>query len=239
MDTPEHPDARAAAILTRLRNRGSEANRAGMARYGINVARALGVSVAVVRTIARQIGRDPALARALWASGVHEARILACLIHDPGALAPGEADAMAAALDSWDLCDQFTNNLARRLPDARDTARRWLAGDAPFVRRAGLTLLASLAVHDKNAPDAHFEADLHAVAVVASDDRQPVKKAVSWALRQIGKRNEPLRRAAAATAEAILAGGDKRSRWAARDALRELRKPEVQARTLARSRAAS
>jgi 3-methyladenine DNA glycosylase AlkD len=225
----------AQAILTRLRTQGSDRNRVGMARYGINVERAYGVSMVFLRGLARDLGRDPELARALWQSAVHEARILACLIHDPATVAAGEYDAMAADLDSWDLCDQFTNNLARRASHARETARRWLESEAPFVKRAGLSLLASLAVHDKTSPNAVFEADLLAVATRSADDRQPVKKAVSWALRQIGKRNEPLRRAAVATAEGLLAGGDRRARWAAGDARRELLRPEVMIRTAAKA----
>jgi 3-methyladenine DNA glycosylase AlkD len=220
-----------ANILTRLQAKGSEVNRAGMARFGINVERAFGVTVVFVRGLAKEIGRDPALAQALWASRIHEARILACLIHDPAAVAVGELDAMVGAIDSWDLCDQFTNNLVRRTAAPRQTARRWLASDAPFVKRAGLSLLASLAVHDKTTANALFVTDLQAVSVVAADDRQPVKKAISWALRQIGKRNEPLRQAAVATAQALLATADKRARWAARDALRELTRPEVMRRT--------
>lgn len=213
---------RAAAIVASLRERGSEANKVGMARYGINVARAYGVQVAVMRLLAKEIGRDPDLARALWATGLHEARILACRVHDPARATREELEAMAADLDSWDLCDQFTNNLVRRVPEARDLARGWLRAEAPFVKRAGLTLLASLAVHDKAAAEAVLLADLEAVAAVADDDRQPVRKAVSWALRQIGKRNATLCRAALDTAEALLARNLPGARFAARDARREL-----------------
>jgi 3-methyladenine DNA glycosylase AlkD len=235
MDTMASSE-RAATILAQLQAQRNEINRAGMARFGINVERAYGVTVAVLRGLAKDIRRDPALARVLWGSRVHEARILACLIHDPAAVATEELDAMVEAIDSWDLCDQFTNNVVRRTTGARQTARRWLTSEAPFVKRAGLSLLASLAVHDKTAPNAEFEADLQAVAAVAHDDRQPVKKAVSWALRQIGKRNEPLRQAAVATTESLLAADDRRSRWAARDARRELTRPEVMDRAMAKSR---
>jgi len=226
---------RVAAILDRLRDQGSEANRAGMARYGINIARACGVSVAVLRPLARELGRDPDLARELWASGVHEARILACLVHEPAAASRAELAAMVRDIDSWDLCDQFANNLARRTPGARETARDWLGEDAPFVKRAGLSLLASLAVHDTASPEAVFAEDLAAVAAVAADGRQPVRKAVSWAIRQIGKRGEELRRRAVAVAAGLAAGPDKAAHWAARDALRELTRPDVAARTAAKA----
>ena len=213
----------AAGLLERLAALGSQANRAGMARYGINVARAYGVSVSALRPMARGIGRDAALARALWATGVHEARILACLIHDPLGLAPGEAESLVRDIDSWDLCDQFTNKLIRRVPEARAMARRWLGDEAAFVKRAGLSLLAALAVPDKASPESVFCDDLAAVAAVAADARQPVRKAASWALRQIGKRGEALRRAALGTAARLLEGHPDAA-WAARDAVAELQR---------------
>lgn len=214
---------RAVGLLERLRGLGSPVNRAGMARYGINVARAYGVSVAALRPMAREIGRDAALARALWATGVHEARILACLVHDPLGLVPGEAESLVRDIDSWDLCDQFTNKLIRRVPEARAMARRWLGDEAAFVKRAGLSLLAALAVHDKASPESVFCDDLKAVAAVAADGRQPVRKAASWALRQIGKRGEALRRAALMTAARLLEGHPYAA-WAARDAIAELQR---------------
>jgi 3-methyladenine DNA glycosylase AlkD len=214
---------RAAGLLERLAALGSQANRAGMARYGINVARAYGVPVAALRPLARDIGPDAALARALWATGVHEARILACLIHDPLGLAPGEAESLVRDIDSWDLCDQFTGKLMRRVPEARETARRWLGDEAAFVKRAGLSLLAALAVHDKAGPESGFLGDLEAVAAVAADARQPVRKAASWALRQIGKRGEALRRAALGAAARLLEGHPDAA-WAARDAIAELQR---------------
>ena len=168
---------RAAELLECLRALGSQANRAGMARYGINVVRAYGVSVSALRPMAREIGQDAALARALWATGAHEARILACLVHDPLGLAPGEAENLVRDIDSWDLCDQFTGKLMRRAPGARAMARRWLGDEAAFVKRAGLSLLAALAVHDKTSPDSVFLGDLKAAAAVAADARQPVRKA--------------------------------------------------------------
>lgn len=170
--------------------------------------------------------RDALLARALWQTGLHEARILACLVHNPTEATDEKIEAMVRAIDSWNLCDQFTNNLARHLPQARDKARSWLTAEAPFLKRAGLSLVASLAGHDKISPPAVFKADVRAVAAVACDDRQPVKKGVSWALRQIGKRNELLRLQVTDTARALLATGDTRARFAARDVLRELGRPD-------------
>ena len=222
-DMSDAAAVRAAGLLERLRELGSPANRAGMARYGINVARAYGVSVSALRPMAREIGCDAALARALWATAVHEARILACLVHDPLGLVPGEAESLVRDIDSWDLCDQFTNKLLRRVPEARAMARRWLGDEAAFVKRAGLSLLAALAVHDKASPESVFCDDLEAVAAVAADARQPVRKAASWALRQIGKRGEALRRAALMTAARLLEGHPDAA-WAARDAIAELQR---------------
>ena len=209
-------------ILAELRAHRNEANRAGMARFGIKVDRALGISTPLLRAIARREGRDHELALALWDSRVHEARVLAAFVDDPGRLTSRQMDAWAAGFDSWDVCDQACNHLFRRSPLAHAKVRRWARSGREFVRRAGFALLACLAVHDKEADNAVFEAYLPLIQRHATDERNFVKKAVNWALRQIGKRNERLRRAAMDCARRI-AGMDSRcARWIAADALREL-----------------
>ncbi|EFL51137.1 conserved hypothetical protein [Solidesulfovibrio fructosivorans JJ]] len=233
--TPDTPEAKAAALLDALRARQSETNRAGMVRYGINVARAYGVPVSRLRVLARETGRDADTARRLWASAIHEARILACLIHDPAAVSPEELEAMVAAIDSWDLCDQFVNTLARRTPVPRRTARRWILAGPAFVKRAGLSLLACLAVHDKTADEETLEADLRAVAAVCADERRIVAKAASWVFRQIGKRNERLRRAALAQAAGVLDTAKGKAAFAARDAIAELTRPDMAERVAGRA----
>ncbi|MDQ7833363.1 MAG: DNA alkylation repair protein [Desulfovibrionaceae bacterium] len=214
--------ALAGDIAARIRAAGSEHNRQGMARYGINVAQAAGVSVAFVRGIRKETGQDHELALALWDTGLHEVRLLACLTADPVQVDDALLEKWVADLDSWDICDMFTNNLVRKTPLAHDKAREWAGRPEEFVRRAGFSLMASLAVHDKKASDERFLGYLGLVEAAACDGRNFVKKAVNWALRGIGKRNESLRLAALETARRILDQDTPQARWIARDAIREL-----------------
>ena len=212
----------AATILRQLRRLANPTNVAGMARFGINPARTLGISIPVLRQMAREIGRDHALARALWASGVHEARILAGFIDDPACVTPAQMDRWAATFDSWDVCDQVCSNLFDRTPFAFQKAVAWTRRPEEFVKRAGFVLMAALAVHDRQTADAAFERFLRIIARGSTDDRNFVKKAVNWALRQIGKRNRRLNRKAIAQAKVIQRMPSKAARWIAADALREL-----------------
>ncbi len=235
--SPELPDAqaRAAIVLAGLAPRGSEEARAGMARYGINTADAFGVSVYELRRVAKGLGRDHELALALWATGNHEARLLASMVDEPTRVTEAQMDAWAAAFDSWDVCDQVTSNLFDKTPYAWAKVREWSGADDEWVKRAAFATAAALAVQDKAAADEPYLEILELVRREAGDDRNFVKKAVNWALRNIGKRNLRLHAAAIATAEAILASADelaaadrkdpaaRSGRWIARDALRELR----------------
>lgn len=216
--------ARAEEILVRLRALGSERNRQGQARFGINVARAYGVGVTQLRAIAREIKRDHSLALALWDTEVHEARILASMIADPARMSARATDGWARAFDSWDLTDQVCNNLFGKTPHAVAKVREWSEHREEFRKRAAFALMAVLAVHDKEAPDALFEEFLGICEREAGDDRPYVRKAVNWALRQIGKRNAGLRARATESAERIKAQGTRSARWIAADALRELRR---------------
>jgi 3-methyladenine DNA glycosylase AlkD len=184
--------------------------------------------------MARKIGRDPALARNLWTSGIHEARILACLIDDPGTISRRELNARIRDIDSWDICDLFCNNLVVDVPFAWKLALDWINRRAEFVRRAGFSTLASLAVHDRNAVDADFIAVLPLLAGAADDERNYVRKAVNWALRQIGKRNRKLHRAALALARTLRKQPARSARWIAADAIRELTSPKTVARLRAK-----
>lgn len=246
---PSPASDQAAGLLTELRELGSEADRAGMARYGINIEHAFGVSVRTLRTLARRIGADHALALALWATGNHEARLLACFVDDPGAVTEAQAQAWAEAFDSWDLCDQATTSLFDRTPLAWPLAMAWAGRDELWVKRAGFALMAGLAVHDKAAADRAFLNLLPLIELAACDDRNFVRKAINWALRNIGKRNLTLNTAAVACARRILAtantragsqhGGDpgvRSARWVAKDAIRELDAAPLRAR-LANQRA--
>lgn len=192
----------AVELLALLRAHANAANVAGMARFGIRTDRALGVPM-LVRGLAKQAGRSHVLARDLWRSGIHEARILATLVEDPARVTPAQMDRWARAFDSWDLCDQACQNLFRYTPWAWDQAERWSRARPKFMRRAAFALMAGLAVKAKDAPAARFEALLPLIEAAASDERNVVRKAVNWALRQIGKHDPALWRHAIETAEAI------------------------------------
>ena len=190
-------------ILAALRAQANPKNVEGMARYGISTAGTLGVPVVEIRRLARQTGRSHSLALELWASGVHEARILATIVDEPARVTRRQMDRWARDFDSWDVCDQACQNLFRYTPFAWAAAAEWAGARREFVRRAGFALMAGLAVKAKDAPDEDFEALLPLIAAAATDQRNLVKKAVNWALRAIGKRNLRLRRAAIAAAEKI------------------------------------
>ena len=215
-------------VLTRLRTLADPARLPGMARYGIATGNALGVTVGELRTLAKEIGRDHALAAQLWDSGAHEARILASLVDDPALADDEQLERWAAGFDSWDLCDQVCQNLFRYAPAAWTKAAEWTSRPELFVRRAGFTLMAGLAVAEKRADEERFEALLGPLSAGADDDRPLVRKSASWALRAIGKRSTRLNRRAIETAERLQAGGT--ARWVGTDALRELTGPAVRKR---------
>ncbi len=237
-DAGRTPPAR--AVLARLRARASPANVAGMARYGISTRRTLGVTVAELRRLRRELRPATAEARHrlaldLWASGVHEARILAALVDEPGLVTEAQAERWVRDLDSWDVCDQLCASLLRHTAFAWRKVRAWAGREEAFVKRAGFALATQLAAHDGEAPDAAFLPVLALVEREAGDDRRYVKKGVSWALRVVGKRSRGLRRTAAAVARRLLARPEAAARWVGRDALRELEGEGVR-RRLARRR---
>jgi 3-methyladenine DNA glycosylase AlkD len=210
-------------VLARLQALADRTRLAGMARYGIATENACGVTVAELRTLAKEIGRDHDLAAALWDSAVHEARILASLVDDPGLVDDAQFERWAAGFDSWDLCDQVCQNLFRYAPPAWSKAVEWTTRPELFVKRAGFSLMAGLAVAEKRADDDSFVALLPALAAGADDDRPLVRKGASWALRSIGKRGPGLRNAALAVAEELAARPEPGARWVGLDARRELR----------------
>jgi len=210
-------------IIAALEAQANPANVAGMARYGISTSGTLGVPVHAIRKLAREVGRDHGLAAELWESGIHEARILATIIDWPADVTRSQMNRWARDFDSWDICDHACQNLFRYTPFAFDKAVEWAHARREFVRRAGFSLMAGLAVKAKTAPDSAFEGFLPLIAEAATDDRNMVKKAVNWALRAIGKRNARLRPKAIEAAEAIRNIDSRTARWIAADALRELR----------------
>lgn len=217
-------------VLGRLRGLANPANAEGMARYGISPVGTLGVAMPGVQRIAKEAGRSHELALALWDSGVHEARILAALVDDPRLVTPEQMESWAAGFDSWDIVDQVCIKLFRRTPFAFEKAEQWAGREETFVKRAGFALMATLGVHEKRAPDEAFERFLGLIEREASDERNFVEKAVNWALRQIGKRDERMNGLAVEAARRIAAQGSKAARWIASDALRELTSEKVRQR---------
>jgi 3-methyladenine DNA glycosylase AlkD len=201
-----------------------------MARFGIETQRAYGVSLPTLRRMARDIGTHHALALDLWTSGIHEARILASMIDDPRQVSERQMEQWVAGFDSWDVCDQCCSNLFDKTPFASRKAVEWSRREAEFIKRAGFVLMAALAVHDKRARDEAFLRFLPLIQREARDPRNFVRKAVNWALRQIGKRNLQLNRASIRMARAIQKIPSGSARWIAADALRELRGEAVQRR---------
>ncbi len=219
-------------IIGELRMLSNPEAAAGMGRFGIEVENTLGISIPVLRRIARRVGRDHDLAGDLWRSGVHEARILASMVDDPGLVSEARMEEWVGSFGSWDVCDQCCNNLFSRTAYAWQKAVEWSGRREEFVKRAGFVLMANLAVHDKKAADERFEGFFPIIAAESGDERNFVKKAVNWALRQIGKRNRALNLKAVEAAEsmATASAGSKAARWIAADALRELTSPEVRGR---------
>jgi 3-methyladenine DNA glycosylase AlkD len=225
-------------ILARLRSQADPDKVVGMARYGISPQGTLGVTLPVLRGIAKELKpaakADPQavheLAAHLWASGVHEARILASLVDVAALVTREQADEWAAEVDSWDVCDGLCNNLLDKTPFAYEKAREWAAAQPEFVKRAGFVLMCTRALHDRAAGDEPFRGFLEIVESEASDERPMVKKAVNWALRQIGKRNANLHAAAVETASRLRDSESRAARWVASDALRELQSDAVLAR---------
>ncbi|MGD0818420.1 MAG: DNA alkylation repair protein [Methanomassiliicoccales archaeon] len=208
----------------------SEINRDGMSRYGIKVDQAFGMSMVELRSLAKTIGKDHQLALDLWETGFHESRLLSTIIDVPSKVTEEQMEHWVSGFDSWDVCDQCCSNLFSRTPFATRKAKEWVRRDEEYVKRAGFVLMAALAVHDKKAADGLFLDFLLTIdSDVADDDRPFVRKAVNWALRQIGKRNVRLQEAAISTAESVRSRGTKSARWIAADALRELQSEKTTA----------
>ncbi len=201
-----------------------------MARFGIPVGRALGIPTPDIKRLAREIRRDHRLALELWRTGILEARALAAMIEEPKRASERQIERWVKDFDGWSICDGCCLYLIVRLPFAWRKAFEWSRRKREFEKRAGFALAAVLTVHDKQAPDARFLRFLPVIKRQARDERNFVKKAVNWALRQIGKRNRRLNRAALETARESSQIDSPAARWIAADALRELTSPAVQAR---------
>ena len=217
-------------VLKKLETLSDPKSVEGIARFGISPENTYGVSIPNLRKVAREAGIDHTLARQLWESGIHEARILASMIEDPAMVAGKQLESWVRDFDSWDICDQCCNNLFVRTELAWQKAVEWSSSDKEFIRRAGFVLMACLAVHDKKAADEQFTRFLSLIKREAGDNRNFVKKAVNWALRQIGKRNLNLNKRAIETARQIQQMDSSSAKWIASDAVRELTSEAVRQR---------
>lgn len=221
-------------IIVELERRRHPEALEGMARYGIDVTRAYGIAMPCLREIAKRAGRDHALAGRLWKTGLREARIVAAMVDDPRAVTSEQMERWVKDFASWDVCDGACLHLLSRAAHAWEKAVEWSGRTAEFQKRAGFVLMAQLAVHDNKAADERFLEFLPIIMRESSDERNFVKKAVNWALRQIGKRSLLLNRAAVQAAREISHIDLPAARWVAADAIRALTGAEVHRRLRAK-----
>ncbi|MCI0497044.1 MAG: DNA alkylation repair protein [Thermoplasmata archaeon] len=222
------------AIVADLRALTDPSDREGMARFGIDSNRAMGTRMPVLRKYAKGLGRDHDRALRLWDRGLRETMVLAALTDDPAEVTAEQADRWVSGLYDWESCDQTCLNLLWRTPFAHEKAVEWTFREGEFEKRAGFALMAVLAVKDKKSDDAAFERFFPLIEREATDPRNGVRKAVNWALRQIGKRNAALNARAIEVGERIASIDDRTARWVARDALMELRSEAVRERLMTR-----
>jgi len=214
-------------VVATLRALGKPAVKSGMARFKVPSHRAFGVSADEIRRVARTLGRDHELAAALWESGWYEARVLAALVDDPARVTPAQMDRWCADFDSWAVTDAACFHLFDRTPHALGRVRKWSTRRGEFQKRAAFALLAGLALHDRVTPDGPFERCLPLIEAAASDGRNFVKKGVSWALRQVGRRSPELQATCLALAGKLAVSEDRAVRWVGLDALRDLGRVRV------------
>jgi 3-methyladenine DNA glycosylase AlkD len=231
------PQTQVTEILTWLEAQGTARDRQGMARFGITSRRVFGVSMQTMRPLARRLGRNHELAAALWATGWHEARILASMVEEPARVTPRQMESWARDFDNWAVCDSVCSQLFDRTPYAMAKVQAWSSRKAEFVKRGAFAMIAGLAVHDRRRPDRDFLQLLPIIDRASTDERNFVMKAVNWALRQIGKRNAALNVRATALAAELRTRESRAARWVGHDAYRELTSPAVQTRLRVRASA--
>ncbi|WP_455277912.1 DNA alkylation repair protein [[Eubacterium] cellulosolvens] len=217
-------------ILNRLKKNSKPYQLNGMARYGIVIEKRLGASVPDLRKMAKELGKDHKLALNLWRTGIPDARILAAMTDEPEKVTEKQMEDWVKDINSWDVCDQVCMNLFEKIPLAWKKIHEWSKREEEFVKRTAYSLIACLAWHDKEAEDRKFIKLLPVIEFGATDERNYVKKAVNWALRNIGKRNRKLNRAAIKSAKRIWRIDSKAAKWIASDAIRELNSEAVKKR---------
>jgi 3-methyladenine DNA glycosylase AlkD len=230
----ESPAARRRAAASRLRealawlkSHGTRSTREGMARYGITAEKAFGVPVGRIQVLAKRLGRSHDLAAALWKTGWYEARLLASFVDEPALVTPEQLDRWCRDFDSWAVVDTACFHLFDRTPHAFRKVAEWARRSPEFEKRAGFALLACVALHDRTSQDAPFVRCLPLIERGASDERNFVKKGVSWALRGIGRRSPALHLASVSLAWRLSSSPQAAARWVGKDALRELTSPGV------------
>ena len=226
---PRRLDTRRAVqeALDDLKRRGSKRNVEGMARYGIRARKVFGVPMAAMKDLAKRFGANHELAAALWATGWHEARILAAFVDEPERVTSAQMDRWCRDFDNWAICDTVCFHLFDRTPHAFRKVAQWSRRREEFVKRAAFALLASVALHDKHTSDEQFARCLPLIERAAGDERNFVKKGVSWGLRGLGRRSPDLHAAAVALAQRLSASPEPAARWVGKDALRDLTRPMV------------
>ena len=224
MPPKARPASSAAAVVATLRRLGTPKTRDGLARFGLPADKAFGVSVSDIRTLAKQLGPNHALAEALWATGWTDARMLACFVAEPDRVTPALMDRWCRDFDSWGICDTACFVLFDRTPHALAKVKQWARREGEFQKRAAFALLACLALHAKDADDEPFAEGLVLIERAAADERNFVKKGVSWALRAIGLRRPALKALALDLARRLAASAAPAARWVGKDALRDLTK---------------
>ncbi len=217
-------------IIKELKKHSSKESVKGMERFGINPSRSLGVAIPILRKLAKQIGRNHDLSLQLWSTGIHEARILASMIEEYDMVTERQMEEWVAGFDSWDVCDQCCGNLFDKTKFIRKKIHEWSKRKEEYVKRASFAMIAWFAFHDRKAKDSEFIQFLSIIKACSTDERKYVKKAVNWALRQIGKRNMILNKEAIRISLEIQKIPSTSARWIASDALRELRGEAVKSR---------
>jgi 3-methyladenine DNA glycosylase AlkD len=224
------------AALAWLEQKSTLRDRENLARFGITASKAFGVSIKNIQVLAKRLGRNHELAAALWETGWYEARLLTSFVDEPARVTPAQMDRWCRDFDNWGICDTVCFHLFDRTPHAWSKVAQWSDKRDEFVKRAAFALLASLAGHDKSAGDESFVESLLLVERAATDERNFVKKGVSWALRRVGRRNATLSAAAATVARRLADSPQAAARWVGKDAFRELTSPAVMGRLATQQR---
>ena len=217
-------------IIRKLRSLSNPKNVEGMARFGINPKNCLGVNIPILRAIAGKTGKNHKLANKLWSSKYHEVKILASMVADPKLTTEKQMDKWVKDFDSWDVCDQVIMNLFEDIPIAYKKAIEWSKNKEEFIRRAGFVMMARLAVSDKKTDNGKFEKFYPLIIKYSTDERNFVKKAVNWAIRQIGKRDKEMNKKMISLSKKVIKINSRSAKWIASGAIRELKDSKIRKR---------